>query len=113
MALDLLFFITLACSIAGITFFLYSLVIIRKIKSLFPSGTIGKKWNMIQTLIIIFLFGYVFNIIFNAIDFIEVVVVMTAIVYIFGGFFVMIIINLSYRTYRIIVLEKTESNQND
>ena len=106
MALDPNFYINLICSIGGVTFFIISLLIISKIKQLFPGAPIIKKWKVIQTLIILFLFGYVFNILFLYLDFIAIVQIMTAIVYIFGGLFVLIIVNLSFKTYKSIVLEK-------
>jgi len=75
---------------------------------MFPAGAKAiKKWNFIQILIYGFLAGYVLNIIFLAIDLNDFVLVMTAIVYLFGGLFVNIVINLSFKTYKIIVSEKT------
>ena len=107
MALDWSFYMLLGCSIAGIAFFIYSLVITGKIRKIFPTGKVVKKWLFIQILIIIFLIGYVANIIVNLLGYTEISHVMTAIVYIFGGLFVFIVINLSYKTYKLIV----ESNQ--
>ncbi|MHA1726586.1 MAG: hypothetical protein ACTSXH_17400 [Promethearchaeota archaeon] len=88
-------------------FFLYSLLIIKKIKSLFPGANIIKKWITIEGLIIIFIIGYITNIIFLALDYIELVNLMTAIVYFFGSLFVLIVIDLGYKTYKIILLNKT------
>ena len=103
MALNWITWITIISSIAGIFFFIYSYLVINKIKTIFPSGKVRKKWSLIQILIGIFLIGYIANIIFNFTENIEVILIMTAIVYIFGGIFVFIIINLSYKTYRLIV----------
>ncbi len=105
MALDWVFFLNLIFSLAGIIFFLYSLFIVRRIKQLFPGTKVVKKWLLIQTLIVIFLFGYVFNIIFIALDQDTLINIMTATVYLFGGLFVLIIINLSYRTYRTVLMQ--------
>ncbi len=103
MALNWISLMTIASSIAGIVFFIYSYIIIIKIKTIFPSGKVRKKWSIIQILISIFLIGYIANIIFNITENVELILIMTAIVYIFGGLFVFIIINLSYKTYRLIV----------
>ena len=104
MALDWNFYFSLFCSIGGIVFFLISLLIISKIKELFPASKLIKKWVIIQVLILLFLCGYVFNIIFLALELTAITNIMVAIVYIFGGFFVLIVVNLSYKTYKEIVL---------
>ncbi|TFG21574.1 MAG: hypothetical protein EU529_13170 [Promethearchaeota archaeon] len=107
MSLDWNFYLNLICSIGGIVFFLYSLYIIKRIKELFPGTRIIKKWYAIQALIILFLVGYVVNIIFLALEYIEIVTIMTAIVYIFGAIFVLIVVDLSYKTYKLILLESS------
>ena len=106
MELDFNFLFSLICSIGGVTFFIISLKIISKIKSLFPGANLIKKWRVIQGLIVLFLFGYVFNIVFLALGMMEIVAIMTAIVYIFGGLFVLIVVNLRYKTYKFILLEE-------
>lgn len=80
---------------------------------MFPAGAKAiKKWNLMQILIYGFLAGYVCNIIFlainlgQAIDLSQIIQIMTAIVYLFGGLFVNLIISLSHKTYKIIVSEK-------
>ena len=99
MALDLIFYLNLIASLGGIFFFLYSLVLIRKIKKLFPKGSVSKKWLFRQLLIIIFLFGYMFNIIFHFYELTEFLEYMTILVYLFGGVFVFVIIKLVHKTY--------------
>jgi len=111
MAFDLNFWFSLICSLGGVSFFVISLLIITKIKALFPGANLIKKWVIIQALIILFLFGYVFNILFMTLyalgdeGVVWVLNLMTAIVYVFGGLFVLIVINLSYKTYKTILLE--------
>jgi len=102
---DLIFFLNLIASLGGIFFFIYSLILIRKIKRLFPKGKISKKWLFREFLIGIFLFGYFFNIIFQFYGLTELLEYMTALVYLFGGVFVFIIIRLVYKTYNIILKE--------
>ena len=99
MALDLIFYLNLIASLGGIFFFLYSLFLIRKIKKLFPKGSVSKKWLFRQLLIIIFLFGYMFNIIFHFYELTEFLEYMTILVYLFGGVFVFVIIKLVHKTY--------------
>ncbi|MFX1574717.1 MAG: hypothetical protein ACFFB0_18430 [Promethearchaeota archaeon] len=104
MAFDLNFYFSLFCSIGGIIFFVISLLIISKVKELFPATKLIKKWVIIQVLILLFLCGYVFNIIFLALELTAFTNIMVAIVYIFGGFFVLLVVNLSYKTYKEILL---------
>lgn len=104
MALDWNFYFSLFCSIGGIAFFIISLLLISKIKELFPATKLIKKWVIIQILILIFLCGYVFNIIFLALELTAITNIMVAIVYIFGALFVLIVVNLSYKTYKEIIL---------
>ncbi|MFX1321295.1 MAG: hypothetical protein ACFFAQ_06600 [Promethearchaeota archaeon] len=107
----IIFVFSFICSVCGAAFFLISLFIISKIKGLFPGTKINKKWIIIQMLIILFLFGYVFNIIFLALDMPEIIAIMTAIVYIFGALFVLIVINLSFKTYKLILLEPVSKKE--
>jgi len=105
MAYDLIFYLNLVASIGGIIFFIYSLVLIRKIKNLFPKGSVSKKWLFREFLIVIFLFGYIFNIVFHFYGLTEFLEYMTALVYLFGGLFVFIIIRLVHKTYVTILKE--------
>ncbi len=105
MSLDFYFYLNLICSIGGIIFFVYSLSLIRKIKKLFPGSKVTKKWFLRQSLIIIFLMGYILNIVFLLFDLIDLIAIMTAFVYFFGGLFVFIIIKLVHKTYTTILAE--------
>ncbi|MFW9947064.1 MAG: hypothetical protein ACFFDX_09580 [Candidatus Odinarchaeota archaeon] len=108
---DMVYIFSFICSISGAAFFVISLYIITKIKGLFPGSKINQKWIIIQLLIILFLFGYVFNIIFLALNMLDFIAVMTAIVYIFGALFVLIVINLSFKTYKTILLEPVSKKE--
>jgi hypothetical protein len=105
MSIGLSFYLNLVASIGGIFFFIYSLVLIRKIKKLFPKGEVTKKWFLRELLIVIFLLGYIFNIIFNFFELTDLITYMTALVYLFGGLFVFIIIKLVQKTYITILKE--------
>jgi len=112
LVLDWTFYLNLTCSLVGIVFFVYSSIIIKRIRELFPGTKIIKKWSRIQVLIILFLIGYVFNIIALFLELSELIMIMTAMVYIFGGFFVFYIINLSYKTYKLVVLDSKPKKEN-
>ncbi|MFX1365931.1 MAG: hypothetical protein ACFFCE_19275 [Promethearchaeota archaeon] len=108
MSFDWNFYFSLICSIGGIIFFIISLLIVMKIKELFPATKLIKKWVIIQILIVLFLGGYVFNIIFLALEMTTITNIMVAIVYIFGGLFVLLIVNLSYKTYKEILMGSSD-----
>lgn len=112
LVLDWTFYLNLTCSLVGIVFFIYSSIIIKRIRELFPGTNIIKRWSRIQVLIIFFLIGYVFNIIALFLELSELIMIMTAMVYIFGGFFVFYIINLSYKTYKLVVLDSKPKKEN-
>ncbi|MGQ4874142.1 MAG: hypothetical protein ACP6IY_08735 [Promethearchaeia archaeon] len=101
--MNLITIMNIIFSIGGIIFFLFSLIIISKIKELFPGGKIAKKWLHLQILVIIFLIGYILNIMFIVLEMNEFIMFMTGIVYVFGGLFVFYIIFLSYKTYKSII----------
>lgn len=105
MAFDWVLYLNILCSIGGIIFFVISLVLIHKIKKLFPGSKVTRKWNFRELIIIIFLFGYFFNIAFLILQLTEIIPIMTALVYFFGGIFVYIIIKLVFNTYKTILLE--------
>ncbi|MFX1458025.1 MAG: hypothetical protein ACFFBT_01040 [Promethearchaeota archaeon] len=108
---EIVYIFSFICSISGAAFFVISLFIITKIKGLFPGSKINQKWIIIQLLIVLFLFGYVFNIVFLALNMPEIIAVMTAIVYIFGALFVLIVINLSFKTYKTILREPVSKKE--
>lgn len=108
MSYDWTFYFNIVCSIGGIIFFVYSLILIRKIKKLFPGSSVTKKWMLRELLIVVFLLGYGFNIVFLVLQLTEILTIMTAMVYIFGGLFVFVIIKLVYNTYKTILLEYSE-----
>jgi len=108
MSLGIEFYLNLVCSAGGIVFFIYSLILIRKIKKLFPRSKITKRWLLREALIIIFLVGYIFNILFQFYELTDFIIIMTPLVYLFGGLFVFIIIKLVHKTYTTILMESGE-----
>jgi len=109
MSLDWISYLNLIFSIGGIIFFIYSLISVKKIKELFPGTSIIKKWVIIQTLIILFLIGYAFNIFLILLEQTELIILMVAVVYIFGGLFVALTIRLAFKTYKTILLESSSN----
>jgi len=100
---DTLGMINIAFSVIGIFLFLYCIIVVRKILNLFPKAKMRKDWTIINILIIFFVIGYAINISALITNNILVLTFMQSFVYLFGAVFVVIVIQLSYRTYKIIV----------
>ena len=100
---------SIGASIFGILLFLYSAWVAMNIIKLLPEQSKAKQnWYLAVVLIILFLFGYVVNILSIMLPELSGArEYMVPIVYIFGAVFVVIMTTLSLRTYKII-LESTE-----
>ncbi len=90
-------------SCVGIGLFLFCLFIVKKILYLFPKAKMRKDWKVISILIAIFTAGYGVNIIGILLEIADFLTIMQAFVYLFGAIFVFIVIDLSYRTYKLII----------
>lgn len=109
---DIIFYFTFIFeigSVISIILLLYCLYLTEKIKKLFPGGNIVKKWIVMQVIIIIFIFFYVLGLIFIFNPDPSITYVISGILNLFTGFFVLIIVNLTYRTYKIILYKNKES----
>jgi len=95
-------------SCIGICLFLICLLIVKKILDLFPKAKMRKDWKVIAILILIFTAGYGVNILAILLELADVLVIMQAFVYLFGAVFVLLVIQLSYRTYKLIVKSAQE-----
>ena len=100
---------SILASIFGILLFLYSTLVAMNIIKLLPEQSKAKKnWYLAVVLIVLFLFGYVGNILSIILPELSGMrEYMIPVVYIFGAIFVVIMTTLSLRTYKII-LESTE-----
>lgn len=96
-------------SCIGIGLFLFGFVIIKKISTLLPKAKVLKDWKIISVLMLIFTGGYGVNIVAILLELTEILVVMTAFVYLFGAIFVVLVIQLSYKTYKLIVESAEEA----
>ncbi|MFX1518317.1 MAG: hypothetical protein ACFFCD_00115 [Promethearchaeota archaeon] len=100
--------IGIAFSVVGIVLFLYCVVVVRKILNLFPKAKMRTDWMIIGILIIFFVIGYGVNIWALITNNLPVLTFMQSFVYLFGAIFVLVVIQLSYRTYKIIVKSAEE-----
>lgn len=101
-------YFSIGASLLGIVLFLYSAWVGLKIIKLLPEQSKTKKnWYVAVVLILMFLLGYIVNIIAILGAMAELQKFMVPVVYVFGAIFVLIMTTLSFRTYKII-LESTE-----
>ena len=100
MAIDWISYFNLTCSIAGILFFVLTLRTIHIFKKFLPATDIIRKWQILQLLIIFFLIGYGLNILFSMLEIQNLFLLLVALIYFFGGCFVLIIVSLVNRTYK-------------
>jgi O-antigen/teichoic acid export membrane protein len=97
-----------AFSVIGMILFLYCLVVVRKILDLFPKAKMRKDWMIIGILIAFFAIGYAVNIWALLANNLPVQTFMQSFVYLFGAIFVFVVIQLSFRTYKLILKSAEE-----
>ncbi|MFX0091519.1 MAG: hypothetical protein ACFFBD_07125 [Candidatus Hodarchaeota archaeon] len=103
MALDFIGIFTIIACIIGIVSFIFSLYMMWKILGLFPKeAKVKNYWYAAVGLVMLFLIGYLVAILTTIFELSELNRVMVPIVYLFGSFFVVIMVVLSYRTYKVI-----------
>ena len=95
-------------SVLGLILFLYCLLVVRKILQLFPQAKMRKDWMIIGILIAFFAIGYAVNIWALLTENLLVQSFMQSFVYLFGAIFVLVVIQLSYRTYKLILKSAKE-----
>ena len=100
MAIDWITYLNIICSITGILFFVLTLRTIHYFKKFLPETDIIKKWQILQILIIFFLIGYGLNILFSMLEIQNLILLLVALIYFFGGCFVLIIVSLMNITYK-------------
>ena len=93
--------------IIGIILFIYGIYVSILIIKLFPKAKMKKQWIIIVALVAIFLAGYIMQIYAVLAQDVAIQTMMQSVVYLLGAVFVVIIIQLSYRTYKLI-LESAE-----
>lgn len=102
--MDFIAIFTIVSAAIGITIFIFCFFLMRKIISLFPEDAkISKYWKIAFALVALFTLGYISAIV-SAILEIEIInQIITPIVYVFGALFVLVMVLLSFRTYKMIM----------
>jgi len=99
MIIDWIFNLNLMCSIVGIIFFILAIIFVRRIIDLLSNYETVRKWKILLFLIIIFIAGYIGNMIIFHLHNIDLILLIVGVVYLSGGFFVYLIILRSFETY--------------
>jgi hypothetical protein len=92
MKIDITFFI----SIAAIAIMLYCLYLVVSLKKKVPGGIVGKQWNFLMALVVLFTLGYMTTPFFGTIpeDMLRLIV---AGIFFFGAIYVVITVKLIYQ----------------
>jgi len=97
------FDIPLIISLAAILIMIFCLIQVYTLKSKIPGGVIGKRWDFLVFLVILFSIGYLATPFFGALP-IELMRVIAAMIFFFGAIYVLITVKLIYQ----IIVELTE-----
>lgn len=95
MKIDIPFFI----SIAAIAIMLYCLYLVVTLKQNVPGGIVGKKWNFLMILVVLFTLGYFTTPFFATIPE-DVLRLIVSGIFLFGAIYVVITVKLIYQIIR-------------
>ncbi len=96
-------YLNIACATIGMLIFIYCIIIVNNILKLLPKAKINKNWKVIGILICFFVVGYIINIIAVLLENNIILLIMQSLVYLFGAVFVLLVVRLSFKTYKILV----------
>lgn len=92
MKIDITFFI----SIAAIAIMLYCLFLVTSLKKSVPGGIVGRKWNFLLSLVVLFTLGYLTTPFFGTIPE-DVLRLIVSAIFFFGAIYVVITVKLIYQ----------------
>ncbi len=90
-------------SFASILVMIFCLIQVFTLKARIPGGVIGKHWNFLVFLVVLFAVGYLATPFFGALP-VELMRMIAALIFFFGAIYVLITVKLIYR----IIQELTE-----
>jgi hypothetical protein len=88
--------LTFVISIAAIAVMLYCLYLIVSLKKDVPGGIVGKKWNFLMILVVLFTGGYMASPFFNMLPE-NILRLIVGLIFFFGAIYVVITVKLIYR----------------
>jgi hypothetical protein len=97
------FNVTTVLNIMAIMVMFYSLYLVLSLKSRIPGGMVGKRWNFLTLLVILFSIGYLATPFFDRLP-AEILKLVVSCIFIFGAVYVVVTIRLIFN----IILELSE-----
>jgi hypothetical protein len=94
--------LSLVCSIIGAIFFIIAIVYETKIMSKVKKLKAYKKWQLLTFFTAFFFLGYVVNILSLINEWDAIAAAFGALVYAMGGAFVLLVVYVSFTTYKVI-----------
>lgn len=88
--------ISLIISFAAILVMIFCLLQVYTLKSKIPGGVIGKQWNFLVMLVVLFSVGYLATPFFGALP-AELMRLIASLIFFFGAIYVLITVKLIYR----------------
>lgn len=88
--------ISLIISFAAILVMIFCLLQVYTLKSKIPGGVIGKRWNFLVMLVVLFSVGYLATPFFGALP-AELMRLIASLIFFFGAIYVLITVKLIYR----------------
>ncbi|MEW6646972.1 MAG: hypothetical protein AB1450_07220 [Pseudomonadota bacterium] len=88
--------ISLIISFAAILVMIFCLLQVYTLKSKIPGGVIGKQWNFLVMLVVLFSIGYLATPFFGALP-AELMRLIASLIFFFGAIYVLITVKLIYR----------------
>lgn len=88
--------VSLIISFAAILVMIFCLTQVYSMKASIPGGVIGKHWNFLVMLVVLFSIGYLATPFFGALP-VELMRLIAALIFFFGAIYVLITVKLIYR----------------
>ncbi len=93
---------TTALNFAAIIFMFYCLYLVLSLRSSIPGGVIGKHWNFLSMLVVLFTLGFLTTPFFDQIPD-NILRLLVAIIFLFGAVYVSLTIRMVYNVIRELV----------
>ena len=90
------------CCLIGFAFFATAWTYARKISVMLKDTRIVRRWNLATAMVGFFSLGYLGNILIVFVADLSVLLVVEALVFLVGAIFVLLVFNLSFKTYELI-----------
>ncbi|HCJ51457.1 MAG TPA: hypothetical protein DHV67_06350 [Gallionella sp.] len=91
--------VNIVLNIAAILIMLYCLYLVLSLKSSIPGGVVGKRWNFLTLLVVLFNIGYLTTPFFDQLP-PEILRLIVSFIFIFGAIYVAVTVHLIFNIIR-------------